>query len=73
MSGPTPIDQLLSKPVRKKLRLTNIRIAFQIFFFGGFTISLDGDLEEFDEFFNAFANCNSSSAMRFIRSSICLA
>lgn len=38
MSGLTPIDELLSKPVRKKLRLTNVRIASQIFFFGAFIL-----------------------------------
>ena len=38
MSGRTPVDDLLSKPVRKKLRLTNVRIASQVFFFGAFIL-----------------------------------
>ena len=36
-------------------------------------MSLEGDLDELDEFFCAFASFNSKSAMRLFRSSICFA
>ncbi len=34
----SPVDKLFSPPVRKKLRLTNVRIATQIFFFAAFML-----------------------------------
>ncbi len=38
MSGQTPVDELLSLPVRKRLRLTNVRIVSQVFFFCAFIL-----------------------------------
>ena len=40
---------------------------------GGFTMSLEGDLDELEESFNAFASFNSSSSIRFACAAICFA
>jgi len=39
--------------------------------FGGLTMSLEGDSDEFDEFFNALASCSSRSVMRSACCSSC--
>ena len=52
------------------------RFAFlrrSVFLAGGLTMSLEGDFDEFEESFVAFASYSSNSATRAISSAICLA